>query len=177
MSVSEKGFTTYLNFDREMGFVRAIEQCNGAGVCRKVDGTMCPSYMATRDEEHSTRGRANSLRNALSGVLPPEEFFSPRMFDVLDLCLECKACKAECPSGVDMAKIKYEYLSHYHEVHGVPLRARLFANINALSNLAHYFAPIANFFLKVPCHTLAQRKDSWHLATSGAAAVCVQDIP
>ena len=140
-----KGLTTYLNFDREMGFVRAIEQCNGAGVCRKVDGTMCPSYMATRDEEHSTRGRANSLRNALSGVLPPEEFFSPRMFDVLDLCLECKACKAECPSGVDMAKIKYEYLSHYHEVHGVPLRARLFANINALSNLAHYFAPLVNF--------------------------------
>ncbi|MBI5053045.1 MAG: 4Fe-4S dicluster domain-containing protein, partial [Chloroflexi bacterium] len=144
-----KGFTTYLNFDREMGFVRAIEQCNGAGVCRKVDGTMCPSYMATRDEEHSTRGRANSLRNALSGVLPPEEFFSPRMFDVLDLCLECKACKAECPSGVDMAKIKYEYLSHYHEVHGVPLRARLFANINALSNLAHYFAPLVNFGMKL----------------------------
>jgi Fe-S oxidoreductase len=141
----KSGITTFLNWDRELGFMRAIEQCNGAGVCRKADGTMCPSYMATRDEEHSTRGRANSLRNALSGVLPPEEFFSPRMYDVLDLCLECKACKAECPSGVDMAKIKYEYLSHYHEKHGVPLRARLFANIHSLSNLAHYFAPLVNF--------------------------------
>ena len=75
---------------------------------------MCPSYHATLDEEHSTRGRANALRAALSGTLPPEELTSKRMYDVLDLCLECKGCKRECPSNVDLAKIKYEFLAHYY---------------------------------------------------------------
>jgi len=135
---------TRLNFDSEGGFAAAVEQCNGQGACRQATGTMCPSYMATREEEHSTRGRANALRAALSGRLPPSEFTSQRMRAVLDLCLECKGCKAECPSGVDMAKIKYEFLAQYQAANGVPLRSRLFANIHALSNLAHRFAPLAN---------------------------------
>jgi FAD/FMN-containing dehydrogenase/Fe-S oxidoreductase len=141
---------THLSFADEGGFAAAVEQCNGAGVCRKADGTMCPSYMATREEEHSTRGRANALRAALSGHLPTSEFTSERMHAVLDLCLECKACKAECPSGVDMAKIKYEFLAQYQAEHGVPLRSRLFGNIHAVSRIAYRVSPIANFALASP---------------------------
>ncbi len=123
---------TYLDFTREGGLVRAVEQCNGMGVCRKLDtGAMCPSYMATRDEEHSTRGRANALRAALTGRLPLEEFSSVRMHETMDLCLACKACKTECSANVDMAKLKYEFLAHYYDRHGVPLRARVFADIAA----------------------------------------------
>ena len=136
---------THLDFSREGGFARAIEMCNGMGVCRKRDiGTMCPSYHATLDEEHSTRGRANALRAALSGALAPEELTSKRMYDVLDLCLECKGCKRECPSNVDLAKIKYEFLAHYHEKHGTPLRARMFAGIENLNKWGSRFAPLAN---------------------------------
>ncbi|MFL7839544.1 MAG: FAD-binding and (Fe-S)-binding domain-containing protein [Candidatus Promineifilaceae bacterium] len=126
--------TPHLDFSEDGGFDRAVEMCNGAGICRKrTTGTMCPSFMATREEEHSTRGRANLLRAALSGKLPPEELTGPRIYEAMDLCIECKACKAECPSAVDMAKIKFEYLAHYYEANGVPLRARLFANIGSLS--------------------------------------------
>jgi FAD/FMN-containing dehydrogenase/Fe-S oxidoreductase len=135
---------THLSFAREGGFAAAVEQCNGSAVCRKADGTMCPSYMATLEEEHSTRGRANALRAALAGRLPPAALTSERMHAVLDLCLECKACKTECPSGVDMAKIKYEFLAHYQAVHGVPLRSRLFANLHLVSQLARPLAPIVN---------------------------------
>jgi FAD/FMN-containing dehydrogenase/Fe-S oxidoreductase len=126
----------HLDFSNDLGFDRAIEMCNGAGVCRKkTTGTMCPSFMVTREEEHSTRGRANSLRAALSGLLPASEFTSKRMYDVMDLCLECKACKAECPSSVDMAKIKFEFLAHYFDTNGIPMRNRLFGDIHALSDL------------------------------------------
>jgi FAD/FMN-containing dehydrogenase/Fe-S oxidoreductase len=119
------------------GFDRAVEQCNGAGVCRKeTTGTMCPSYMATREEEHSTRGRANALRAALTGILPPEALTSERMYEVMDLCVECKSCKAECPSAVDMAKIKFEFLARYYEANGIPLRVRLFGAVPALSRIA-----------------------------------------
>ena len=104
---------------------------------------MCPSYMATLEEEHSTRGRANALREALSGRLPKEELTSPRMYEVLDLCLECKGCKGECPINVDMAKIKYEFLAHYYEAHGTPLRARLFANIERVNQVGSALAPLS----------------------------------
>lgn len=118
------------------GFVRAVEMCNGAGVCRKRDtGTMCPSFMVTRDETHSTRGRANALRAAMSGVLPVAELTSPRMHEVMDLCISCKACKAECPSAVDMARLKTEFLARYYEAHGTPLRARFFAHSATLNQL------------------------------------------
>ncbi len=126
----------HLDFSGDLGFDRAVEMCNGAGICRKTTaGTMCPSFMATREEEHSTRGRANALRAALSGKLPHDELTSRRMYDVMDLCIECKACKAECPSSVDMAKIKFEFLARYHARHGVPLRSRLFGNIASISRI------------------------------------------
>ena len=132
------------------GFDRAVEMCNGAGICRqKITGTMCPSFMVTREEEHSTRGRANALRAAMSGRLPATELTSKRMYQVMDLCIECKACKAECPSSVDMAKIKFEFLAQYHEAHGTPLRARAFANIGRLSRLGSGpLAPLANWSLQ-----------------------------
>jgi FAD/FMN-containing dehydrogenase/Fe-S oxidoreductase len=136
---------TYFDYSAQGGFDRAIEMCNGNGACRKTQaGTMCPSYMATLEEEHSTRGRANALRAALSGVLPAEEFTSRRMYEVLDLCLGCKGCKRECPSNVDLAKIKSEFLAHYHSRHGVPLRARLFGHIEELNRWGSRFATLAN---------------------------------
>lgn len=139
---------THLDFSREGGFDRAIEMCNGAGVCRKREvGTMCPSYHATMEEEHSTRGRANLLRAALSGNLPHEEFTSKRMYEALDLCLECKGCKRECPSNVDLAKIKYEFLAHYYEKNGTPLRAKFFANAETLNKVGSAFAPLSNWML------------------------------
>ena len=138
--------TTVFDFSKDQGFTRAIEMCNGVGECRKyMTGTMCPSYMATLDEEHSTRGRANALRSVLSGKIPSATFASKGLFDVMDLCLECKACKAECPSQVDMAKLKYEFLNIYYKENGYPLRARIFANIGDLSKIGSALAPVSNW--------------------------------
>ncbi len=141
-----------LDFSYEHGFNRAVEMCNGAGICRKrTTGTMCPSFMVTREEEHSTRGRANSLRNAMSGRIPTSEFTSERMYEVMDLCIECKACKAECPSSVDMAKIKFEFLAQYHEAKGTPLRAKFFGHIAKASRLnSGPLAPLVNFGARNP---------------------------
>ena len=140
---------TGFGYSAEGSFAGAIEMCNGQGACRKVlSGTMCPSYMVTRDEEHSTRGRANALRAAISGALPVDSLTSKRLYDVLDLCLECKACKAECPSNVDMAKLKYEFLDRYHKVNGYPLRNRIFGNIAALGKLGSFTAPVSNWLLE-----------------------------
>lgn len=131
------------------GFVRAVEMCNGCGVCRKSTGTMCPSFMVTREEEHSTRGRANALRAAMAGVLPAAELTSERMYGVMDLCISCKGCKAECPSGVDMARIKTEFLARYYEEHGTPLRAHFFAHSATLNRLGSgWRAPLANLALQ-----------------------------
>ncbi len=124
--------TGWLDFSSEGGLARAVEMCNGQGACRKFDGGMCPSFQVTQDEEHSTRGRANLLRQILNGAMPLEEIAGDRLHAALDLCVECKACKAECPSGVDLAKIKYEVLAHRHQANGVPLRDRAFANIATL---------------------------------------------
>lgn len=119
-----------LDFSDSGGFARAVELCNGNGACRKLDsGTMCPSYMVTMEEADSTRGRANALRMAMSGGLPPEEFTGEQMYGVMDLCIQCKGCKTECPSNVDMAKIKTEWLSKYWEANGMPKRARFFARM------------------------------------------------
>ncbi len=143
---------TNLSFEQEGGLIGAIEMCNGAAVCRKLKaGTMCPSFMATKDENDSTRGRANALRNALAGnVLTPADFASKKTYDTLDLCLSCKACKTECPSSVDMAKIKTEFLYQYHEKHGTPLRARLMGHIHTLSRIASPVAPLANLAMNTP---------------------------
>ena len=131
----------------EGGILGAVEMCTGVGACRKTGmGTMCPSYMATRDEDHSTRGRANILREAINGRLPGG-LTSQDVYDVLDLCLECKACKAECPSQVDMAKIKYEFLQHHHDEHGTPLATRAFGEVYKTAPLGQAFAPIANALL------------------------------
>ena len=139
---------TTLDFTEQGGFVRAVEMCSGMGECRKkLDGTMCPSYMGTLDEEHSTRGRANALRSVLSGKVPKEEFTGKRLYEVMDLCLECKACKAECPSNVDMAKIKYEFLDHYHRANGLPLRNRIFGGIETLNRLGSGLAPLSNWLV------------------------------
>ncbi len=141
-----------LDFSLEHGFNGAVEQCNGAGVCRKSTGTMCPSYQATREEMHATRGRANLLRALLT--LSPERFpknargeVEQAVWEALDLCLECKGCKAECPSGVDMAKIKYEYQALYYRTHPIPLRTRLFAFLPHLADWGTPLAPLVNFFM------------------------------
>lgn len=141
--------TTHLDFSQEQGMDRAVEMCNGAGVCRKMGGTMCPSFMVTKDETHSTRGRANALRAVLSGRLPATELTSPRLHGVMDLCIECKACKAECPSAVDMAKLKFEFLAQYQQKHGVSLRTWLFAHIETLNQLGSgRLAPLTNWLLQ-----------------------------
>ncbi len=142
---------THYDFSREGGFPTAVELCNGAGVCRKKnEGTMCPSYMVTMEDKHSTRGRANLMREILSGKLPAHEFTGEALHDALDLCLECKGCKAECPSNVDMAKLKYEFLAHYNEAHGTPLRSKMFGHIHTLSRLASLMPSVANWTLANP---------------------------
>jgi len=136
---------TTLDFSADSDFAGAVEMCNGMGACRQQGGVMCPSYLATRDEEHSTRGRANLLRAALSGELPEGTMTSRRLYDALDLCLECKGCKSECPSGVDMAKLKYEFLENYYQSNPMPLRSKVFAHINRFSRLGSRFAPFSNW--------------------------------
>jgi FAD/FMN-containing dehydrogenase/Fe-S oxidoreductase len=147
---------TLLDFSEQGGFAPAVEMCNGVGECRKtLEGTMCPSYMVTRDEEHSTRGRANALRAALSGKT---DFTGQRLYEVMDLCLECKGCKAECPSNVDMAKMKYEFLHHYYQVHGQPLRNRLFGRIARLNALGAKMPGLSNFLSNLaPTRALLER--------------------
>jgi FAD/FMN-containing dehydrogenase/Fe-S oxidoreductase len=142
--------STRLDFGDQGGFAAAVEMCNGVGVCRKtLEGTMCPSYMATRDEEHSTRGRANALRAVLSGQVPAREFTGRRLYEVMDLCLECKGCKAECPSNVDMAKLKYEFLHHYYQANGLPLRNRLFGHIARVNALGAAMPGLVNWLSRL----------------------------
>jgi len=140
---------TVFPYTTEGGFARAVELCNGAGVCRKnLDGTMCPSYMVTRDEEHSTRGRANALRAVLDGRLPKEELQGERLHEVMDLCISCKGCKAECPSNVDMARLKAEFLSLYHRARPYSLRDRLLSQPETLGRLGTTFPRLSNWMLR-----------------------------
>ncbi|MEM6705810.1 MAG: FAD-binding and (Fe-S)-binding domain-containing protein [Acidobacteriota bacterium] len=141
-------------YEDQGGFALAVEQCNGVGACRKIgSGVMCPSYMATRLEEHSTRGRANALRLAMSGQMgdPREAMASDELHEVLGLCLACKACKSECPNAVDMARLKADALYMRHRERGPSLKARL---ISALPKVAAFssgpLAPIANFGQSLP---------------------------
>jgi FAD/FMN-containing dehydrogenase/Fe-S oxidoreductase len=136
---------THLDWSSDGGFSRAVEMCNGQGVCRKVgEGIMCPSYMATKDEMDTTRARANALRAALSGRIPLEQLKSDQMHRVFDLCLECKACKRECPSSVDVAKMKMEFLAKYHEAHGKTIRDLFFGYVHEFSRYSAPFSVIAN---------------------------------
>jgi FAD/FMN-containing dehydrogenase/Fe-S oxidoreductase len=142
---------TIFQFINDFGFAAGVEMCNGAGVCRKLgEGVMCPSFQVTRDERQSTRGRANALRSAMMGLLGSEGMTSREVYEVMDLCLSCHACKSECPSAVDMAKLKAEFLYQYQKEHGVPLRSRLFGSIARLNKLGQSFAPLANLFIRWP---------------------------
>ena len=135
----------------------AADRCQRIGACRKTgSGVMCPSYMATREEEHATRGRANALVKALCEPDPAAALGDERLHEILDLCLECKACKSECPLSVDMATLKSEFLSHYNAIHGTPLRSRLFGSIRTLNRLGSATAPLSN--LPVPRRLLEQRR-------------------
>ncbi len=141
----QAGLETVFDYSKQEGFSRAIELCNGAGVCRKLQGgTMCPSYRATRDENDSTRGRANVLRLALAGAQPLQALRGPAVHEVLDLCLMCKACKAECPSNVDMAKLKAEVLHLAYQDRPRPWGQRLLAGVHRLYRLGALAAPIVN---------------------------------
>ena len=138
---------TRYDWSGDNGFAGAVEMCNGAGVCRKEgEGVMCPSYQATLDEAHSTRGRANALRAAMSGALP-DDLGDPALKSVLDLCLSCKACASECPSSVDVAKLKSEFLAAWHDRHGVDMATRIFGNIHRLNRVAGRAPRLSNLML------------------------------
>jgi FAD/FMN-containing dehydrogenase/Fe-S oxidoreductase len=137
--------------NRGRGFAAAVEMCNNNGHCRKFDaGTMCPSYRVTRDERHVTRGRANSLRLALSGQLGADGLASRELYDTLDLCVSCKGCKRECPTGVDMASMKVEFLHHYHKRHARTLHDKLVAHLPRYARRAAALAPMLNLRDRVP---------------------------
>jgi FAD/FMN-containing dehydrogenase/Fe-S oxidoreductase len=141
------------DYSKQGGLINAVEQCNGAGVCRKREGVMCPSFQVTQDEMHSTRGRANLLRALLYGTLADKKFTQKILYEALDLCLACKGCKSECPSKVDMAKLKYEFLYRYYSFAGFksnfrPLRDYLFAYIGLWAQIGYRFAGIINITLR-----------------------------
>jgi FAD/FMN-containing dehydrogenase/Fe-S oxidoreductase len=143
-------FKTEFDFSRYRGYFRSIEKCNGSGDCRKselIGGTMCPTFMATRDEDKSTRGRANVLREFLYSTEKEKPFGQQEIYDILDLCISCKACKAECPSNVDMAKLKAEFMQQYYDIHGIPLRSKMIAYLPRLNSLAVLVRPISNFVM------------------------------
>jgi FAD/FMN-containing dehydrogenase/Fe-S oxidoreductase len=149
-SAPEKDIPTYFDFSADGGILRSIEKCNGAGDCRKseiIGGIMCPSYQASRNEENTTRARANILREYLTHSEKKNPFDHPEIYQVLDLCLSCKGCKSECPSNVDMSKLKAEFLQHYHDAHGVPLRSWLIAHIARINRFASWFPGLTNLIL------------------------------
>lgn len=141
---------TLIDFSNVGGILRLAEKCNGSGDCRKLPesgGTMCPSYMATRNERDTTRGRANVLREFLTMDKKKNAFDHPEIKEAMDLCLSCKGCTSECPSNVDMSSMKAEFLYQYQKTNGIPLRSRAFAHINELNSLGANVPGIANFFL------------------------------
>lgn len=148
----KKDIETVYDFSSVDGILNASEKCNGSGDCRnseKIDGTMCPSFKATRDEKHTTRARANTLREFLTRSNEKNPFNHKELYEVMDLCLSCKACKAECPSSVDVAKLKAEFLQHYYDSNGIPLRTRLVAYISLLNSFNSFVPSIANFFMSL----------------------------
>ena len=144
---------TFFDFSGSHGILRAAEQCNGSADCRNTALTgkwMCPSYMAVKDESATTRARANMLREFLTRSQKANPFDHKEIYEVMDLCLSCKACKAECPSNVDIAKLKAEFLQHYYDANPMPLRSRLFAYITSVSRMGSAAPSIYNFFQKTP---------------------------
>jgi FAD/FMN-containing dehydrogenase/Fe-S oxidoreductase len=142
-------FETIFRFHKQ-DILQHAEQCNGSGDCRKTHlsgGTMCPSYMATRNEKDTTRARANILREFLTHSTKENRFDHKEIYEVMSLCLSCKACKSECPSNVDMAKLKAEFLQHYYDANGVPFRSKLIANFTATAKLGSIAPSIYNFVM------------------------------
>ncbi len=142
-------FNTYFDFSAQGGWIRAIEQCNGSGDCRKASqfgGTMCPSFRATGDEKDVTRGRANILRELLTRPVTTKIFDQKEIMDALELCISCKACKSECPSNVDMARYKAEFLQHHYDVTSPTFRAFMVSRMADIQKLGSWFTPVYNFF-------------------------------
>ncbi len=156
-SYKVQAWNASMHFDHERGLAGAIEHCNGQGVCRKTTGVMCPSYQATREESNSTRGRANLLRGLITSYASRNTYSVMRddeltesVAKALDLCLACKGCKAECPSGVDMAKLKYEFENEYYKTHRRPLRDYVFGYFHVAAKIASSVAPISNAMMQMP---------------------------
>ena len=144
-----RNIPTVFDFSGSHGILRAAEQCNGSGDCRNTSITgryMCPSYMAVKDENTTTRARANMLREFLTNSSKENPFDHQEIYEVMDLCLSCKACKSECPSNVDIAKLKAEFLQHWYDANGIPFRSRLIANITNINKLGSLAPAIFNFF-------------------------------
>jgi FAD/FMN-containing dehydrogenase/Fe-S oxidoreductase len=142
---------TVFDFSGNHGILRAAEQCNGSGDCRNTVVTgryMCPSYMAVKDENTTTRARANLLREFLTNSSKSNPFDHKEIYEVMDLCLSCKACKSECPSNVDIAKLKAEFLQHWYDANGIPLRSRLIANITRINQLGSIAPALFNYIQK-----------------------------
>ncbi len=142
---------TILDFSHQGGILRAAEQCNGSGDCRKThhfEGTMCPSFHITKNEKDTTRARANALREILSTSSNKNPFDQEELKEVMDLCLSCKACKTECPSNVDMSSLKAEFQYQYYKSNSIPWRAKLFGHINDLNRIGSYMPRIYNFLLQ-----------------------------
>lgn len=145
-----RNLQTIFRFDESAGILRMAEKCNGSGDCRKtalIGGTMCPSYMALKDEDTTTRARANVLREFLTYSEKSNPFDHQEIYDILDLCLSCKGCKSECPSNVDMAKMKAEFLQHYYDSNGLPLRAWMIANISKFNKIGSLLPGFYNYFM------------------------------
>ncbi|MFN4175092.1 MAG: FAD-binding and (Fe-S)-binding domain-containing protein, partial [Parachlamydiaceae bacterium] len=147
-STVTRSFDTFYDFEKEGGFALAVDLCNGNGKCRKKESLMCPSFQATLNEYDSTRARANALQAMIHESLSDKSLANPDIHDILDLCLSCKGCKTECPSQVDMAKMKSEFLYHYQKQKGIPLRSRLIANIAHLNEWA--MPSLQNWLVKQP---------------------------
>ncbi len=141
---------TIFDFSNTLGIQAAAEKCNGSADClksHKIGGTMCPSYMATMDEKNSTRARANIMREYLTRSKKENPFDHREIYEVMDMCLSCKACKSECPSSVDVAKLKAEFLQHYYDANGIPFRSFLIGNIAKAYALGSILPPVTNYFL------------------------------
>ena len=152
---------TVLDFSETGGILAMAEKCNGTGLCRKTHisgGTMCPSYMVTKDEKHTTRARANILRDVLTNSTKANKFDSEEIKEVLDLCLECKGCKSDCPSNVDMAAMKSEFLQNYYDANGAPFASKMIANIASSNALFSNVSGLFNFFSKAPISSTLIKK-------------------
>ncbi|HLQ98925.1 MAG TPA: FAD-linked oxidase C-terminal domain-containing protein [Sphingobacterium sp.] len=147
----KKPVQTIFDFSKEEGILRLAEKCSGSGDCRKTHlsgGTMCPSFMATRNEQDTTRARANLLRQFLTNSTQENKYDHKEILEVMDLCLSCKACKSECPSQVDVAKMKAEFLQHYYDANGSPFRSKVIAHFTQSQKLASYMAPLYNWVIQ-----------------------------